>query len=134
MTPAGLSRFLSPGFCAKQTKIILATVAVFVAMFGASQAAHAQCYTFAIGVQPSLTLNITNLPVPTITSDGVGGTNYNYDLTSVTGNSATLVVAGTQYMTTTFGLGSSIRVDANPHFTIVQIFVQWFSEGVFPRK
>ena len=104
-------------------KAIFSVMLVAAAALTAPQSANAQCYALNSATNGGLTLNITDLPKPTISSDGAGGTDYTYQLAGLSGNSATLVVGTKSYAATSpdaFG----IQVDANPSFTIVEIFTQ----------
>lgn len=66
----------------------------------------AQCYQFS-GAAASLTVDITNLPTPTITSDGFGDTYYVYNLVGLTGNSVVLSADGVTTSTSTFPTNSN---------------------------
>lgn len=57
--------------------------------FGALNNASAQCYEFA-SANSSLRLNLTNLPTPMILPSLGGGTQYTYNITTESGNTATV--------------------------------------------
>jgi hypothetical protein len=77
--------------------------------------AHSLCYQFSSGNSASLNVTITNLPAPTMGTDVYGNTTFDYDLHSLTGNSATLMV-GTN--TATAALFSGPISQVSPTFTI----------------
>ena len=54
--------------------------------------ANAQCYQFSSGSTASLTLNITNLPQPIVSSDTHGVVTHKYDFRGLPGNRAKAVV------------------------------------------
>ncbi len=98
--------------CPGRIQLFLACVLALAGVRGA----NAQCYRFSSGTAASLTINITNLPAPTITPDGTGGTFYTYQLIAVAGNSASLSIGSTTYSLSppTVAL---IQVDFNPLVT-----------------
>ena len=71
----------------KTTLAVLALAAVSV------RAASAQCYTFSSGSAASLTVNITNLPAPTMPVQGI----YQYSSNSGLAATASLTVGQTTY-------------------------------------
>ena len=79
-------------------------------------AASAQCYRLASGTAASLTINIGNLPAPSLSPDGSGGTFYTYSLIAVAGNSASLTLGSTTYSLSPPTV-SLIQVDFNPIVT-----------------
>ena len=61
-------------------------------MLAGGSAARAQCYQFSSGNAASLTVNITNLPPPTMAAGSVA-----YGIFDVTGDSATVTIGQTGY-------------------------------------
>jgi hypothetical protein len=68
----------------------------FFLAFVGCRAASAQCYEFSSGSAASLSLDIANLPAPTVNTAN-GTTTYMYTLSNVAGNTSSLTIGSTTY-------------------------------------
>jgi RHS repeat-associated protein len=85
--------------------------------------AVAQCYDFASTNNASMSPDITNLPAPVITSDGLGGTKYTYTLSGLSGNSIALTVGSNDYSLPSPVQDFVITVDNNPKYEETSVIV-----------
>ncbi len=109
-------------------------LACFLALVGV-RATSAQCYRFSSvssGTAASLTVNITNLPRPTVTSLMGTGRRYFYDLRGLSGNTVSLSLGKATDTRSVFPVNESeqspkglfsIYVDSSPLFPTLSIQV-----------
>lgn len=94
-------------------------------LLASALAANGQCYTFSSGTAASLSIQFTNVPSPTVTSDGFGGMIYSYG-SGTTGN-ATLTIGNQTLSAKASFIVVTIAANPNSNRSSIQISTEVIS-------